>query len=274
LGFDCEDLLAENGTDPVDIIECIQSEYLPLCDYVSAPSKCVGRRLTEKYRIDSPLILYNVSPTYLAAGMTSPVARAERPTVRLYWSGQTIGEGRGIEEAITALGIMATEPVELHLRGRLGSDFRSRIEGLARDAGVLDKLFIHGIVPPQDFIRTMAQFDVGLALERADHGNYSLTATNKLFGYLLAGLAVAATDTSGHRELMEQIPAAGFLYQAGNPAALAVGLRRWISERDSLCATKRAAWDAARIHFCWDIEKEKLFQLLESPRSNRLNQTA
>jgi glycosyltransferase involved in cell wall biosynthesis len=100
-------------------------------------------------------------------------------------------------------------------------------------------------------------------LERPHHGNYSLAATNKLLSYVLAGLAVAATDTPGHREVMDQMPSAGFLYDAANPHGLADGLRQWIKNRNALLAAQNAAWKAARSKFCWDIEKEKLLSALQ-----------
>ena len=268
LGFDCEDLLAENRSDPADIVELIQRRYLSLCDYVSVPSKSIGDRLSRDYAIPSPHILYNVAPAELADGMTSPKERPTKPALRLHWFGQTVGPGRGIEEAIAALSLLANPRVELHLRGRLDSDHRSTLQALSRQHGVVDKLFFHPTVPPAGLIREMEQFDVGLALERADHGNYSLTVTNKLFSYLLAGLAVAATDTPGQREVMEQIPSVGFLYDGGNPAALADGLRNWLADRESLRATQQCAWDAARERFCWDEEKAKLLAVLESSQSD------
>jgi glycosyltransferase involved in cell wall biosynthesis len=274
LGFDCEDLLAENGSDPADVVKLIQRRYLPLCDYVSVPSKCLGDRLARDYEIPPPNILYNVSPAHLAEGLISPQERPPTPALRLHWFGQTIGEGRGIEEAIASLGLLADAQVELHLRGRLDSESRSKLEVLARTHSVLDKLFFHPAVPPMDVIRNMEQFDVGLALERPDHGNYALAATNKLFGYLLSGLAVAATDTPGHREVMEQIPSAGFLYPAGNPAALADGLGNWIADRHRLRAAQQYAWDAARAKFCWDEEKEKLLTLLTPAKIHIVAQTA
>ncbi len=274
LGFDCEDLLAENRTDPADIVNRIQQRYLPLCDYVSVPSRCLGDRLARDYSIASQLVLYNVSPAYLAGGLVSPAERPAAPSLRLHWFGQTIGEGRGIEEAIAALGLLRGARVELHLRGRPRSEFRSKLEALGREHKIADKIFFHSIVPPHDVIRTMDQFDVGLALESADHGNYSLAATNKLFSYLLAGLAVAATDTQGHREVMKQIPAAGFLYAAGSPAELADGLRTWLADQKALRQAQQAAWDAARRRFCWDIEKNALLKILDGSESDALAQTA
>jgi len=262
LGFDCEDLLAENGTDPADIVKLIQRRYLPLCTYVSVPSKCLGDRLSREYGIPPPHVLYNVSRAHLAKGLLPPRERPLTSTLRLHWFGQTIGQGRGIEDAIAAVGLLADTQVELHLRGRLDSEFRSKLEAMGRKHSVPDKLFFHSAIPPMDVIRNMDQFDVGLALERADHGNYALAATNKLFGYLLAGLAVAATDTLGHREVMEEIPAAGFLYDAGNPGALADGLGNWIADRGRLRAAQQCAWDAARERFCWDVEKETFLNIL------------
>jgi len=123
-------------------------------------------------------------------------------------------------------------------------------------------------LPPlehDEVIRAMAPFDAGLALERPDHGNYSRTVTNKLFSYLLGGLAVAATDTPGQREVMSQIPAAGFLYPAGDARALAAGLLNWMRDRQSLRAAQQASWYAARSRFCWDREHEKFLALFASP---------
>jgi len=194
--------------------------------------------------------------------MTPPEDRAVKPTLRLHWFGQTIGAGRGLEEAVESLALLNEIQIELHLRGRLAPEFRERIEGLARKCDVSGKVIFHSLSSPQDLVRTMDQFDVGLALERPDHRNYSLAATNKLFSYLLAGLAVAASDTAGHREVLEQIPAAGFLYPAGRPECLAEGLRHWSVDACALRAAQQAAWDAAREDFCWDIEQEKLFATL------------
>ena len=274
LGFDCEDLLAANGTDPADIVDLIQRRYLPRCDYVSVPSECLGDRLVEGYRMTHPIVLYNVPPSHLAQGMTPPKERRAKPSLRLHWFGQTIGEGRGIEEAVAALGVLAERPIELHLRGRLNAEFRRTIEALGRKHDISEKIFFHPVVGPGEVIITLDQFDVGLALERADHPNYSLAASNKLFGYLLAGLAVAATDTRGHREVMENIPSAGFLFEAGNPASLADGLQTWLGDRNALRVAQQASWEAARDRYCWDIEQKALLRILNVSKSEALAQTA
>jgi glycosyltransferase involved in cell wall biosynthesis len=263
LGFDCEDLLAESGTDPSDIVRLIEKRYLPQCDYVSAPSNCIASRLKQDYGIRSTLVLYNVFPLHLADGLVPPEQRPSRSVLRVHWFGQTIGPGRGIEEAVDAIGMIGKN-VELHLRGRVSEEYRAAIEAQARRKNVISNIVFHPVVHHNDLVGTMDQFDIGLALERLNHRNYSHTVTNKIFVYLLAGLCVAATDTPGQQEVLEQIPSVGFLCPAGNPQALADGLRRWMRNPDDLRSAQQAAWDTARKRFCWDIEKEKLLQVIQS----------
>jgi glycosyltransferase involved in cell wall biosynthesis len=267
LGFDCEDLVSELGDDSPEVVKMIERRYLPGCEYISAPSTSMAARLSEQYGVRPPLVLYNVFPLELAAGISAPSQRPARRALRLHWFGQTIGPGRGLEEAIEALRNFRDE-VELHLRGRVTDAYRSHLESRAVSdsteprAGRPCHVVFHELVKHDEVIKSMEQFDVGLSLERADHGNYALTITNKLFSYLLAGLAVAATDTPGNREILSQIPSAGFLYQAGQPESLAQGVQRWLSDRVELRQAQQAAWDAARSQFCWDLEKEKFLGLL------------
>lgn len=261
LGFDCEDLLAEHVNEPVEIVRLIEKEYLPKCDYVSVPSQCLLNLLSREYSISSPLVLYNVFPLELADGLLAPAKRPANPKLRLHWFSKTIGEGRGIEETIEAISSLGSR-VELHLRGQWANGYEAVISALASRCQVTVKSY--SLVDHDDLIKTMDQFDVGLALERPENTNYSVAITNKIGSYLLAGLAIAATDTPGQREVLAQIPRAGFLYQAGQPQQLTEGLRRWLDDHDALRAAQQAAWDAARERFCWDIEQKKFLAAIES----------
>jgi glycosyltransferase involved in cell wall biosynthesis len=121
-------------------------------------------------------------------------------------------------------------------------------------------IYFHASIPHDQLIASLAEFDVGLALERPESRNYAITVTNKCFSYMLAGLAVAATDTPGQREAIAQAPAAGFIYPAGDVPALAAKLRAWRDDRTRLRAAQQAAWDAARSQFCWEIEQDKFLR--------------
>ena len=258
LGFDCEDLLALNDPEVSEMVLQIEKKYLQDCDYVSVPSACLGRELVKAYSIRPPIVLHNVFPLALAQGLAHPAVRTANKKLRLHWFGKTIGSGRGLEDAVEAAGILGDD-VDLTLRGNWAAGFEHELQALARRNNV--NLIICPPVDHDDLINTMEQFDVGLALERPHHGNYALALTNKIGIYSLAGLAIAATDTPGHREFLDPYPAAGFLYQAGNSKSLADGLRQWLGDNASLRAAQQASWEAARTEFCWDLEKERFLKL-------------
>ena len=260
LGFDCEDLLSEMDSDRSANVLSIERRYLPNCQYVSVPSEAIGHRLVEEHGIAAPVTLYNVFPNKLADGLKPPSARTAN-RIRFHWFGQTIGEGRGIEEAIVGLNKLS-EPTELHLRGFVNDAYCASLKTLAKSSGDLLSVFFHPQIAHDELIQSMGQFDVGLALERPANVAYALTVTNKVFSYLLAGLAVAATDTPGQKEVMDQIPSAGFVYPAGQPEMLARGIQKWLAEPDSLRRTKQGAWGAARERFNWDHEKQRFLNAL------------
>lgn len=261
LGFDCEDLLAHSVGEPKDIVSAIEAEYVPQCTYISTASLQMAEQLSRDHGTPTVLVLYNVFPSAMAEGLRPPSQRPDCSTVRLHWFGQTIGPGRGLEEAVEALRYL--DGVELHLRGQFSDGYRPNLETLAADCGVMHRLFFLPSLDHDDLINSMEPFDVGLALERKEDSSYSRTVTNKFFSYLLAGLAIAATDTPGQREVLAQIPAAGFLYPSGNSRVLAEGLLEWLRNREKLRTAQQAAWDAARARFCWDCEAEKFLQLFE-----------
>jgi glycosyltransferase involved in cell wall biosynthesis len=261
LGFDCEDLLAANDPETSDMVFQIEQRYLRDCDYVSVPSACLGRELVKTYGISTPIVLHNVFPLALAQGLDHPAVRTANMKLRIHWFGKTIGSGRGLEDAVEAAGILG-DNVELILRGSWAAGFEHQLQTLARRNGV--NLIICPPVDHDELVNAMDQFDVGLALERPHHGNYSLALTNKIGSYALAGLAIAATDTPGHREFLDPYPTAGFLYEAGNSRTLADGLGQWLTDKVSLRAAQQASWEAARTEFCWDLEKERFLKLFSN----------
>ena len=167
---------------------------------------------------------------------------------------------------------MLGEGVELHLRGSPSEGYDAVLQALASRHNA--NLKLHPPIDHDDLIKAIDQFDVGLALEREQNVGAALTVSNKIGSYLLAGLAIAATDIPGQREILKQVRSAGFLYPSGRPELLAKGLRRWLDDRNALREAQQAAWNAARRRFCWDIEQGTLLKALNVSKSDALSQTA
>jgi glycosyltransferase involved in cell wall biosynthesis len=118
--------------------------------------------------------------------------------------------------------------------------------------------------PAEEMIRLAADYDVGLALEQPASLNRDLCLTNKISSYLLAGNAVAATSTTGQRAIVEKLGAGGFVYPPGDSDSLARGLRVWHDDRSQLERARREAWSFGSNEFNWDLEKNKLVEIVES----------
>jgi glycosyltransferase involved in cell wall biosynthesis len=260
LGFDCEDLLADGSLDPADIVRDIERRYLPLCHYVSVPSRCIADRVVADYGIRPPLVLYNVFPLALRRDAKSPSQRRRNNKVLLHWFGQTIGAGRGLEEAIRGASGL-TGKVEFHIRGRFARGYPDALRRVADEAGLAGDLFFHPVLQHDEMIAAIAEYDIGLALEPNTDGNASLTVSNKLFSYMLAGVANIVSDTPGQREIMDHCSESGVVYQSGSAESFRAALDRWLGSRDDLERAKQAAWDAASSQFCWDsLEPQFLAQ--------------
>jgi glycosyltransferase involved in cell wall biosynthesis len=149
-------------------------------------------------------------------------------------------------------------PVVLHVRGLLSPEIKTQLTLLAQNAGVKDRVVFHGLVSPGELLAAAAEHDVGLCLEIPTPLNRDICLTNKIFLYLLAGIAVIASRTRGQSELLAKCPDAGFLYDSGNIEQLALIIERLACEPELLARAKASALAAARDRWNWEQESQYL----------------
>jgi glycosyltransferase involved in cell wall biosynthesis len=263
LAYDAEDLHSDEdpqtpaGDARRSRVMQIERAHLSRCAYVSAVSDGVAAALSQRYGVAQPLVVHNTFPW--ADRETLDGCRKDRrsdvPTV--YWYSQVIGPDRGLQDAIRALGLVRS-PFELHVRGFHGDEMASRIRALAEEAGIANRVILHQRVNPAELLSRTAEHDIGLALEQPVSANRLLTVTNKMFFYMLAGLAVVATDTPGQRRIADQTPGVVRVYTPGDHLALAHILERLLSDPTALAAQRARALDAARDRWNWETEQVAL----------------
>jgi glycosyltransferase involved in cell wall biosynthesis len=183
----------------------------------------------------------------------------------MYWFSQTIGPGRGLEDAIDAAG-RARISCELHLRGSAAEGYAETLQQLARKKAPNLAVRIHPPGLPDEMTALAGPFDIGLSLEQPSSINRSLCLTNKALVYLLAGLALAATDTEGHRVIANALGGGALVVPAGDVAALSEGLQRFANEPGHLLDCRKASWNAAVERWHWEHAEErgKLLSLFEA----------
>jgi glycosyltransferase involved in cell wall biosynthesis len=225
-------------------------------------SRPVADAFVDRYRVAAPVVAHNCHPWADRATLDGRTFQRRGRGLSLYWFSQTVGSNRGIQDAIRAAGHCSL-PIEIHLQGSVADDVGRELNGLAEACGIGDALHFHEPVPPQELPSRAAEHDVGLAVETDEILNRRLAVTNKIFLYLVSGIAVAATDLPGQRSVMDTCPEAGALYRPGDVKALAARLDRWARDPDALEAAKHASLEAARTRWNWERESLAVVDIVE-----------
>ena len=146
---------------------------------------------------------------------------------------------------------------ELALRGRPQSGYLESLRALAASHAPELRIVHPAPAPPDQMIDLARGFDVGLALEQMTPRNRQLCVTNKPFTYIMAGVAVAISDTPGQHALGVDLREGAALVPPGDVDALAATFAQWMREPARLDGAKRAAWQAAVRRWRWDHELER-----------------
>ena len=234
-----------------DLTASVEADAARDARFVSMGSPLISARYAECLGV-SGVVLHNVFP------LPSEVPSFELPRgpLKLYWFSQTIGAGRGIEHAIRGAGAAAMD-TELHLRGRIDGSYREGLESLARQVAPKVKLTIHEPSPSADMIDTCRSFDIGLSLETGDIPNTRVLLSNKVFTYMLAGLATIYSDTPAQRAFRDALGDRQPICALDDTAALATILRTWDADRSSLLAAQQDAWHWAKRRWHWEHDNER-----------------
>jgi hypothetical protein len=264
--LDLEDFYSSEADGPTSelthrMAEILERAILPGASFLTAGSGPIADAYAEKYRVQ-PVPINN---TFCLPARAPDLTPSPGEGLRLYWFSQTVGPNRGLEEAVRAMGLAGVEG-ELHLRGRRSGTYLDQLYRYAAATAENLRIVHHEPAPPDKMVEVSGGYDVGLALEQPHIPNRDLCLTNKAFTYMLAGLAVAMTDTRGQRTLALDMGEGAALYQSGDVDALAQRFRIWARDKSRLATAKAAAWEAARRRWHWDhpLEKGALLSLVES----------
>jgi glycosyltransferase involved in cell wall biosynthesis len=271
-GFDAEDdHVGELIDTPENRLEIairhrIEEHFLSQCRHRTAASPDIANVYDRRYGVSMMPIL-NVFP--LSNAPPSPAYHYKNDrTLSVYWFSQTIGPGRGLEPMIEAMGKMR-RLAKLSIRGSDFLGYSTRLKALAAASGAADRIHFLPSAPPDEMVRLAAQHDVGLASELSMPPNRAVCLTNKIFTYLLAGIAVLLSDTVAQRQLARQLGQAARLIDLDNPEEIAQALDDWALHHPALIAAKREAWNQGQTRFNWDKEKDRFLRSVEDALYSR-----
>lgn len=271
MAFDAEDLLADSSAEPRNLIRSLEIRYLSRCAYISTMSHAAARRLQETNDLNKGVeVLHNTLPIADRKGVLPPAKRtvAKRPSI--YWFGQTIGKHSRADQAIRAIALLS-RPVRLVLRGEPHGQYVQQLSELATRLNLREHLEIEPLDSPGRMVRLASEHDVLLGSQPGPELFHQMAIGNKVFTGMMAGLALALTDTIAHRELLARAGGCGFLFSDADEKSLARELEKLLADPGQLRSMKQSSWDWAASEYNWETDSRRHVAMVESliPGSGR-----
>jgi glycosyltransferase involved in cell wall biosynthesis len=262
--FDAEDLLADSTAEPVRLMRNLEMRYLHGCSYISTMSYAAAMRLQETNDLpELPLVLHNTPRLQERLSLLPPEKRPSAAMASIYWFGQTIGPHACIHQLLTALPHVQT-PVRICVRGHGIPSYVSSLKSLAEQLGLSKYLEILPVAPPEDMVRLAGEHDILWGAQPGKELFTQMAIGNKVFTGMMAGLALALSDTVAHRQLLTDAPGSGFLFQNDKPESLAQTLNQLLTQQGMLLSMKQCSWRLAREVYNWEAESGPLLRRIES----------
>jgi len=265
-GFDAEDFHRNELTDDELSInyrytKYLEDHYLIQTNYLTAASPLIAKAYLKLYPDLKPIVINNVCSSNF---LQEANGNHQRKELKLFWFSQTIGKGRGIEDAMKAIGLLKRDYISLTLLGNIDEFHRNYFLNLANDLDLVkNQLIFIPPVAPDNIFELANNYDIGLALEQSTPLNRDICLTNKIFTYLTSGLAVIASETIAQKDFIIENPLIGKSYPIGDIQLLSKIINEYDQNRALLLATKLKAQQLAKEKLNWEMESKKFIHLVE-----------
>jgi len=268
--LDAQDLLADCSAEPVALTRSIEMRYLRDCAYVSTMSEAAAKRLQETNNLcRAPIVLHNTPGLWERCSIVPPPDRHSTELISLYWFGQTIGSHSCADQVLDAMSRLPRR-IRLVLRGQPEESFVMKLRKAAEDFGLSQQLEILPRAEPTEMVPLAAEHDILLGTQPGAELFHQMAIGNKVFTGMMAGLALALSDTIAHRELLSEVPGCGFLFQDRDVEGLTAKLRELLDDPSRLEAMKLLSWHHAEVRFNWEQESKILLQTVNTVLSRSL----
>lgn len=263
-GFDAEDFHRQEVSDSFNdlnfrISSFLEDKYFSRCDYITAASPLIVKAYEQLY---PKLTLQVINNVFELAHSQSIIDRTD-DKLKLLWFSQTIGKNRGLEDVIGALNILGNPAIELHLLGNVKKESEDYLKALITNDSKTN-LHFHKPILPEKIFGFSAHFDIGLALEPSTPLNRNICLTNKIFSYLVSGLAIIASDTAAQKTFIKENEGIGFAYSIGNTAELADKIDFFFKNKIALKDCKIKSSLLAKEKYNWEIESAKFLTIISN----------
>lgn len=220
-------------------------------DFVMTVGDALADQLMRSYQLDvKPTVVRNV-PAY------APVATnvVNDPLVVLYHG--ALAADRRLDVLVDTAA-RCSDRFRFVIRGSGSASYENELANLIAERRVQDRVRIEPPVPIEQVVAAAASADIGVVAMPTSNVQAAVALPNKLFDYIMAGLAIVGTDLPELRRVIGGHDV-GITVPDFEPGALADALQLLTPER--VAHYKRRAAVAAK-HLAWEAESRALVSVV------------
>ena len=238
------------------IMTSIERFFIKHLDLVLTTGEMDSKFLEDFYGIKNTLVIRNIPKLQQLSNKINLHEKLKLDSSQkiLLYQGVLI-DGRGVELLINQLD--KNENAVFVLLG--AGEKQDQWEELARNKGLVDRVFFLGSIPQDELINYTAAADIGICLIENISVSYYHALPNKLFEYIMAGLPVISSDLPQMKQIVEQYEV-GKVIDIENDEVVE-SIKELLSNAKRLNEFKYNCRKAAE-ELNWDVEFEKVKERL------------
>lgn len=216
-------------------------------DAVITINESIADVMSTRYSIPRPEIIPNC-PYYQS--FENATLQAAKP--RIIYQG-IFGPEKGLEQMIMG----ATNVLEGKFFFRGYGDLEGELREKVREEKLEEKIIFLPPVEMKELVSALHGFDIGIIPYMPVSLNHKYATGNKIFEYMMAGLAIAASDIPEIRKIVDRCEN-GILFDPSNPMDISNKINEIIRNKDRLDLMKRNSLRCAKEYYNWEVQGLRL----------------
>lgn len=233
-------------------LEIIERSLIKKSDVVITVNDSIAEVLSNRYTIPLPTTLLNC-PNY------KKLAKQEKQEVRNYAKLVYLGKyipGRGLEEIIQSMKYV--ENAVLFLRGF--GDLESKLIKIVEEEKLENKVKFLEPVPMTEIVKSLADFDIGIVPYKPVSLNNKLATPNKIFEYMMAGLAISSSDIPELRKIVLSNDL-GTVFYPDSIESISNAINKMTQNKSELEKMKNNSKKRSKEIYNWEVQSKKLVHI-------------
>lgn len=238
-----------------DYFRNLESTLVPDVDRVVTVNDFIGKELMKQYGAKEFITVYNCpyleKPSKGKPGVLKKKASGKK--IVLFQGRYEIE--RGLEAFVESGRFVKNALLVLRGYGELEENLRK----IAENPEISPNVYFAEPVLMKDLVEAASEADIGIISYLPTCLNNELCSPNKIFEYMMAGLAVIASDLPVLRQIISEGDAGG-VFKPGDPRDIARVINELTADDEKLSGCKKNSLKLAR-KYCWENEGKKLMEV-------------